>query len=193
MPPNARCLCDDRATTIAELEKCVELVRLRHVDRDASNRLMRRFEGLIWARIRQRISDFCDADQRELFQEICLRLWLRMKYYDGSMPFCNFVRMVVSQGIVDWFRGRPRGNTQPLTDASDIAVARTEQGLDEVELACLQQKIECWSPLWQRVWAEHTEGVSSEKIGQGLETNPRTVRHWLSQMRRELARCVRPR
>jgi RNA polymerase sigma factor (sigma-70 family) len=109
------------------------------------------------------------ADAEDLFQEVCLRAYLRADELDKVARLLGWLLKVQYRVFVDGVRHRDKSPLRPMPDDADATFASDEPGPDEIAEASLAERrlLGAWPQLdkeQRALLALHVEGYSLAEI-----------------------------
>ena len=156
------------------------MVLYQEGDTRAFDLLYRRHSGKVYGFIKNRISD--SGLVEDIFQSVFVKLHKSRNQFDSSLKFKAWLFTICRTVLADAFRERPKIETVPLEEASDIEAPRA----GEMALWGLEPLTELPEAQRRAVELRYIEELSFDEIARRLETSPDNVRQLVSRGVRSL-------
>lgn len=144
------------------------------------------FRPLVMAIVKRALGPARRQDWEDLVQAVLLKLFRNLGKWQEGCPFCKFVAVLAGRRCIDWLRcERPMAAFAP-----EMLVDHRGPPVSEAVIARLECVAATFPANLQVAWRSHCEGLKTEDIAVRVGRAARTVRLWLAEVRRELAKCL---
>lgn len=157
-------------------------------DREAGDRLVRKFHPLVQAIARRVLGPDAREDLDDACQAAFLKVFAGLKTWEGRCPFCDWLAVVATRRILDHAQAA-RSIPPALVLPPDLADPHPAPLPPDV-LECLEQRLARLPPEWRHAYDLASQGIGREAIAKTLGKSVRTIHYWLAAIRHEIQECL---
>jgi RNA polymerase sigma factor (sigma-70 family) len=157
-------------------------------ERAAGDELARKFTPLIQS-IARRVRgiealDTLDDDCQAAF----LRIFARLKTWEGRCPFCDWLAVVATRRILD--QAREARSSHVAAKLCDDIVDPQPPPPSAEAVECLARVIARLSPEWKTAYQMALDGQDRQTIADSLGKSVRTIQYWRAAIREQMEDCI---